>query len=112
MLLVSSDKINKLIQDPRIAAVWLTGSTGAGMKVAEEAGKNAKKVTLELGGSDPFVVMPSADLDKAVDLAVKGRNFNNGESCTASKRFIIHEKVSVTPYGEVATYCDRSTMNL
>jgi len=95
MLLVKADKISKLIQDPRIAAVWLTGSTGSGKKVAAEAGKNAKRVTLELGGSDPFIVMPSANLDKVVDQAVAGRLSNNGQSCIASKRFIIHEKVSL-----------------
>jgi len=92
-LLVGSDKVAKLLQDPRIAAATLTGSEGAGRSIGETCGRNLKKVVLELGGSDPYVVLPSADLDTAIETAVTARVQNAGQSCIAAKRFIIHGDV-------------------
>jgi succinate-semialdehyde dehydrogenase/glutarate-semialdehyde dehydrogenase len=93
-LFVESKDIAKLIEDPRIAAVTLTGSERAGMSVAEAAGHSLKRSVLELGGSDPFIVLESADLDVTVRTAVNARVQNNGQSCIAAKRFIVVEPVA------------------
>jgi len=93
-LLIGASKVDALLNDPRVVAATLTGSEGAGIEVGIGAAKRVKKVVLELGGSDPFIVMPSADLDLAVETGVKARTINNGQSCIAAKRFIVHEKIA------------------
>ncbi|MET8909645.1 NADP-dependent succinic semialdehyde dehydrogenase [Micromonospora sp. NPDC004551] len=92
-LLVGSDAVDRILSDPRVRAATLTGSERAGRSIAQTAGRELKKTVLELGGSDPFVVMPSADLDKAAEVATTARCQNNGQSCIAAKRFIVHTDV-------------------
>src|SRR5271166_5275158 len=93
-LLIGSGPVEGILNDPRVVAATLTGSEQAGIQVGVSAAKRVKKVVLELGGSDPFIVMPSADLDAAAATAVDARIQNNGQSCIAAKRFIVSEKIA------------------
>jgi succinate-semialdehyde dehydrogenase/glutarate-semialdehyde dehydrogenase len=93
-LLIGSAEVERVLGDPRVKAASLTGSEPAGAQVAAQAGKRIKKTVLELGGSDPFVVMPSADLEAAVRTAVEARTINAGQSCIAAKRFILHREIA------------------
>ena len=111
-ILASNDQIEKAIEDPRVRGVSLTGSERAGAAVAEIAGRSLKKVVLELGGSDPFILLGADDMDEAVEAAVAGRLDNTGQSCNAAKRFIVadglyddflekfSEKMSATKAGD------------
>ncbi|MFJ8610494.1 NADP-dependent succinic semialdehyde dehydrogenase [Streptomyces sp. NPDC093675] len=92
-LLIGSGAVERVLRDPRVKAATLTGSEPAGRSVAAIAGDEVKKTVLELGGSDPFIVMPSAELDRAAEVAVTARVQNNGQSCIAAKRFIVHTDV-------------------
>jgi succinate-semialdehyde dehydrogenase/glutarate-semialdehyde dehydrogenase len=93
-LLIGSATVEQVLRDDRVVAATLTGSGPAGQSVAAIAGDALKKTVLELGGSDPFIVMPSADLDKAAEVAVTARCQNNGQSCIAAKRFLVHTDVT------------------
>ena len=93
-LLIGSEQVARVLEDERVKAATLTGSEPAGASVASTAAKRIKKSVLELGGSDPFIVMPSADLDEAVSVGVKARVINNGQSCIAAKRFILHQDIA------------------
>lgn len=92
-LLIPGSKVLPLLDDQRIKAATLTGSEAAGISIAEKAGRNLKKVVLELGGSDPFIVLGDADIMKAAAVAAKARTINNGQSCIAAKRFIVEQSV-------------------
>jgi succinate-semialdehyde dehydrogenase/glutarate-semialdehyde dehydrogenase len=93
-LLIGTEQVEGILQDTRVVAATITGSEDAGIKVAVGASKRVKKVVLELGGSDPFIVMPTADVDAAVSIGVRARVSNNGQSCIAAKRFIIADEIA------------------
>jgi succinate-semialdehyde dehydrogenase/glutarate-semialdehyde dehydrogenase len=91
-LIAAVDQLDPLYEDPRVSAITLTGSTQAGRQVAEKAGRNLKKVVLELGGSDPYLILQDADVEMAVETCLTSRMINTGQSCIAAKRFIVDEK--------------------
>ncbi|WP_346292564.1 NAD-dependent succinate-semialdehyde dehydrogenase [Sphaerothrix gracilis] len=93
-LLIGADQVEAVVKDERVRAATLTGSEAAGASLAAAAGNQIKKTVLELGGSDPFIVLPSADIDAAVTTAVTARMLNNGQSCIAAKRFILHRAIA------------------
>ena len=109
-LIVHSDPIEDVIRDDRVKAVTLTGSEAAGRAVAETAGSEVKKSVLELGGNDPFVVMDDADIDAAAEVGTQGRTVNSGQSCIASKRFIVHEDVYEEFLGKFTDEMDALTV--
>jgi succinate-semialdehyde dehydrogenase/glutarate-semialdehyde dehydrogenase len=114
-LVIGSGKIEGIINDPRIKAVSITGSELAGRKVAETAGRNLKKSLLELGGSNAFIILADADLQKAAEIGLKARMQNAGQSCIAAKRFIVEEKVSEEftdlLFNEFKKLCNGDPMN-
>ena len=107
-LLISGAKVERILRDDRVKAATLTGSEPAGASVASICGQEIKPTVLELGGSDAFIIMPSADLDAAIETGIKARNQNNGQSCIAAKRFIIHADI----YDEVKERLVKATAAL
>jgi len=92
-LFLGHDHVETILSDRRVVGVKFIGSTAAGKQVASTAGKHLKKGAFELGGADPFIVLPDADMDLAVEKAIRGRLRNTGQSCNNSKRFILHEQI-------------------